>query len=66
MKACRLATETVRETPNSRPSTCPVCGGPCTPTRDGFRCARCHFSLCVGCEPGDRPEPADGDDPTRD
>lgn len=31
---------------------CPMCGGAAlTPQRGAWRCTRCGFSLCVGCEP---------------
>jgi hypothetical protein len=30
---------------------CPVCGGVLVPMRDAWRCSRCYFSLCAGCEP---------------
>jgi hypothetical protein len=34
---------------------CPVCNGPLIPLRGNYRCARCFFSLCVGCEGPDVP-----------
>jgi hypothetical protein len=34
---------------------CPVCGGPFFILRDFYRCLRCLFSLCVGCEPESKP-----------
>jgi hypothetical protein len=34
----------------SRPECCPLCCGPLLPLQSHYRCARCHFSLCVGCE----------------
>jgi hypothetical protein len=30
---------------------CPVCGGVLVPMRTAWRCSRCYFSLCAGCEP---------------
>ncbi len=30
---------------------CPVCGGVLVPLRSTWRCLRCHYSLCAGCEP---------------
>jgi ribosomal protein S27AE len=30
---------------------CPICGGSVVPTGMRYRCGRCGFSLCVGCEP---------------
>jgi hypothetical protein len=34
--------------PNIPP--CPVCAGRLVPLRGFFRCSRCYFSICVGCE----------------
>jgi hypothetical protein len=31
---------------------CPVCAGALIPLGSFSRCARCGFSLCVGCEGG--------------
>ena len=31
---------------------CPVCGGGLIPLRGTWRCGRCSFVLCVGCDPG--------------
>jgi hypothetical protein len=33
-------------------ATCPVCSGGMFEARGTLHCARCHFSLCVGCEAG--------------
>jgi hypothetical protein len=41
---------------------CPVCGGALVPLRGHFRCSRCFFSACAGCEADHAPEPADGGD----
>jgi hypothetical protein len=30
---------------------CPVCGGGLVPLRSMWRCGRCSFVQCVGCEP---------------
>ena len=41
---------------------CPVCDGALVPLRGQYRCARCYFSICAGCEdvPGYAPGgPAD-------
>jgi hypothetical protein len=29
---------------------CPVCAGPLVPLRESYRCCRCFFTLCAGCE----------------
>jgi hypothetical protein len=34
----------------SGPPPCPVCAGLLVPLRDQYRCSRCFFSFCVGCE----------------
>jgi hypothetical protein len=31
---------------------CPMCGGGLVPLRGAWRCSRCYFALCVGCEMG--------------
>jgi hypothetical protein len=36
---------------NDRTPSCPMCGGVLVPTREAWRCSRCYFSLCEGCEP---------------
>jgi hypothetical protein len=32
--------------------SCPMCGGGLVPMRGTWRCSRCYFALCAGCEPG--------------
>lgn len=32
------------------PPRCPVCSGALVPLRDQYRCARCYFTVCAGCE----------------
>ncbi len=41
---------------------CPMCGGGLVPLRGAWRCSRCYFALCAGCEPGVGYEPAEGSD----
>jgi hypothetical protein len=41
---------------------CPVCSGPLVPMRGNYRCCRCFFSLCVGCEVVEVAGPADVED----
>ena len=41
---------------------CPVCGGPLVPLRGEYRCSRCRFSLCVGCEAEGVPAAAEASD----
>jgi hypothetical protein len=41
---------------------CPVCGGGLIPLRGQWRCSRCYFALCAGCEPGLGYEVADTGD----
>jgi hypothetical protein len=31
--------------------SCPLCGGGMVPLRGQWRCSRCYFALCAGCEP---------------
>ena len=44
------------------PPRCPVCSGALVPLRGHYRCARCYFTICAGCEdvPG-YPTPEAGD-----
>jgi hypothetical protein len=37
--------------PSSQP-TCPVCQGLLVDLRGSFRCVRCQFTICEGCEGG--------------
>lgn len=41
---------------------CPVCGGTLVPLRGFWRCTRCAYLLCVGCEAGHATGSADSDD----
>jgi hypothetical protein len=38
--------------PGISQSGCPVCNGSLILLRGDYRCSRCHFTLCVGCEGG--------------
>ena len=49
------------EVPRTKAQACPVCGGVLVPLRGQWRCSRCQFSLCVGCEVGLGQESADDD-----
>jgi hypothetical protein len=42
---------TTNAPPKSIVQPCPACGGMLVPLRHAWRCSRCYFSLCVGCEP---------------
>jgi hypothetical protein len=44
------------------PAHCPVCNGVLIPLRGNYRCARCYFSLCAGCEPLEVPDPSEEQD----
>jgi hypothetical protein len=48
--------------PSCRQPPCPVCGGSLVPLRGHYRCSRCFFSACAGCEADEAPEPAEGGD----
>lgn len=37
--------------PRDEPPSCPVCGGGLIPLRGNWRCGRCSFALCAGCDP---------------
>src|SRR5207248_2315815 len=37
---------------NEITSRCPLCTGPLVPLDDRYRCERCHFEFCAGCEAG--------------
>ena len=37
---------------------CPACGARLVPLRGQWRCSRCYFMLCAGCEPVMQYEPA--------
>jgi hypothetical protein len=41
---------------------CPMCGGGLVPLRGLWRCSRCYFALCAGCEPGPCYQDADSGD----
>jgi hypothetical protein len=45
--ACEYEAPVTRMTPQ-----CPMCGGVLVPLRGQWRCSRCYFMLCAGCEPG--------------
>lgn len=36
----------------SQAPACPVCGGQLTEARSLWRCVRCSYTLCEGCEGG--------------
>jgi hypothetical protein len=36
---------------------CPVCSGSLLPLRNVYRCTRCSFHLCAGCEAFDQEPP---------
>jgi hypothetical protein len=38
------------EVSGGRWTPCPLCGGRLDPTRGSFRCSRCQFAICEGCE----------------
>lgn len=33
------------------PPRCPVCSGSLVPLHNAYRCSRCGYHLCAGCEP---------------
>jgi hypothetical protein len=44
------------------PAPCPVCDGALVPLRGQYRCARCSFTVCAGCEDVPGYPPGDGGD----
>jgi hypothetical protein len=47
-----FSSATPQEEPRNEPVTpcCPVCNGQLIELRGQYRCTRCYFTLCVGCE----------------
>jgi hypothetical protein len=39
-----------------RAVTCPCCDGVLVPLRGAYRCVRCCFSICPGCEVAGLPD----------
>ena len=56
--ACEHST-TCDPRPSSGAPPCPVCGGALMPLRGVWRCTRCLFTLCAGCEPHSLPGGSD-------
>jgi hypothetical protein len=62
----QISTRSPREAPPNevpppvcRPP-CPVCSGALVPLHNLYRCSRCFYTLCAGCEPVEaRPAPED-------
>jgi hypothetical protein len=42
--------------PAAQPRGCPACAAPMVPLRGQYRCTRCYFTFCVGCEDGGQGE----------
>ena len=59
--ACSPADPAKDATPAAGLPCCPVCNGLLVPLRGSYRCVRCLFTLCVGCEAADATDSADGD-----
>lgn len=41
------------------PPLCPVCSASLVPMHHSYRCLRCSYHFCVGCEPFDSDPPSD-------
>ena len=41
---------------------CPMCSGVMVPLGEHYRCSRCFFDLCVGCEGAEVSAPQGADD----
>jgi hypothetical protein len=53
----QIATESTpalssQEPPATACPPCPVCSGPLVCLRNQYRCSRCYYCFCVGCEDG--------------
>jgi hypothetical protein len=46
----RVGEPSQEQPPAAAPPPCPVCSGHLIELRGFVRCARCHFSMCAGCE----------------
>ena len=42
--------ESTNDAATTRQPHCPACSGPLIELRGQYRCTRCYFTLCVGCE----------------
>jgi hypothetical protein len=51
---------TANHTPTCGQQTCPVCMGVLIPVGGAWRCSRCCFAFCEGCEGGPRFSPQEG------
>ena len=47
----------LEKTLNESRQCCPICNGPLILLSRCYRCARCSFAICIGCE---APSAADG------
>lgn len=43
-------TPTTCSIPAAQPRACPACAAPMLPLRGQYRCSRCYFTFCIGCE----------------
>jgi DNA-directed RNA polymerase subunit RPC12/RpoP len=41
------------------PSRCPMCSALLVPLHNSYRCSRCSYHFCLGCEPFDRDPPSE-------
>jgi hypothetical protein len=56
------ATQVAEHHENCVQPTCPVCTGLLIPLGELWRCSRCCFTLCEGCEGGPAGGRYEGDD----
>jgi hypothetical protein len=47
---CPTRDDRLAEGSANRAVTCPFCDGVLVPQRDAYRCLRCCFSICPGCD----------------
>jgi hypothetical protein len=43
-------TQSQGELPSFLRPTCPLCGGELVALRNLYRCSRCSYGICAGCE----------------
>jgi hypothetical protein len=48
--SCPRRDDRTAERSAKRGIACPCCEGVLVPVRDAYRCVRCCFSICAGCE----------------
>jgi hypothetical protein len=55
-RTCPTRDDRPHEGTVARGVTCPFCDGVLVPQRDAYRCLRCGFSICPGCDVASAPD----------